>query len=217
MLAILFSVLVLGFLLGMRHATDADHVVAVTTIVSQQRSLTRAARTGLLWGIGHTATILLVGGAIIALKLRLGDIPPRVGLALEFAGAVMLIVLGLMALAGGERQMTDSTARPITVGFVHGLAGSAAVATLPQVALIPDPAWAVGYLAVFGIGTIAGMLLITMSIAAPSRIVARRFAGSGRTLRIASGIVSMTFGLFLAHRIGVVEGLFAAAPVWTPH
>lgn len=217
MLALLLSVLVLGFLLGMRHATDPDHVVAVTTIVSQQRSLARAARTGLLWGIGHTATILLVGGAIITLKVQLGDIPPRVGLALEFAGAVMLIVLGLLALADGERRVGDSTARPITVGFVHGLAGSAAVATLPQVALIPDPAWAVGYLAVFGIGTMAGMLLITISIAAPSRMAARRFAGMGRTLRIASGVVSATFGLFLAHRIGFVEGLFTAAPVWTPH
>ena len=66
MLTALVSVLVLGFVLGMRHATDPDHVVAVTTIVSQQRSLARAARTGVLWGIGHTATILLVGGAIVA-------------------------------------------------------------------------------------------------------------------------------------------------------
>ena len=86
-----------GFLLGMRHATDPDHVVAVTTIVSQQRSLARAARTGVLWGLGHTATIILVGGAIVLLKVRLSGIPPRVGLSLELAVAVMLIVLGLIA------------------------------------------------------------------------------------------------------------------------
>lgn len=216
MLTALVSVLALGFLLGMRHATDPDHVVAVTTIVSQQRSLARAARTGVLWGLGHTATILLVGGAIIVLKVQLSGIPPRLGLSLEFAVAVMLVVLGLLTLAGGERRVADSTARPITVGFVHGLAGSAAVATLPQVALIPDPRWAVGYLAVFGVGTIAGMLLITASIAAPALLATRRFAGMNRTLRIASGVVSVGFGLFLAHRIGFVDGLFTAAPAWTP-
>jgi high-affinity nickel-transport protein len=216
MLTALVTVLALGFLLGMRHATDPDHVVAVTTIVSQQRSLARAARTGVLWGLGHTATILLVGGAIIVLKVRISGIPPRLGLSLEFAVAVMLVVLGLLTLAGGERRVVDSTARPVTVGFVHGLAGSAAVATLPQVALIPDPLWAVGYLAVFGVGTIAGMLLITASIAAPSLLAMRRFAGMNRTLRIVSGMVSVGFGLFLAHRIGFVQGLFTATPAWTP-
>ena len=217
MLAALVSVLALGFLLGMRHATDPDHVVAVTTIVSQQRSLARAARTGVLWGIGHTATIVLVGGAIIVLRVKLDGIPPRVGLSLEFAVAVMLVVLGLLTLAGGERRVADSTARPITVGFVHGLAGSAAVATLPQVALIPDPRWAFGYLAVFGVGTIAGMLLVTVSIAAPALLATRRFAEMNRTLRIASGVASIAFGLFLVHRIGFVDGLFTPAPVWTPH
>jgi high-affinity nickel-transport protein len=216
MLTALLSVTVLGFLLGMRHATDPDHVVAVTTIVSQQRSLGRAARTGILWGIGHTATIILVGGAIIVLKIQLSAIPPRVGLTLEFAVAVMLVVLGLLTLAGGERRVADSTARPLTVGFVHGLAGSAAVATLPQVALIPNPGWALAYLGVFGVGTIVGMLLITASIAAPSLLAVHKFAGLNRTLRIASGVASIAFGLFLAHRIGFVDGLFTSAPAWTP-
>ena len=217
MLPALLSVLALGFVLGMRHATDPDHVVAVTTIVSQQRSLARAARTGVLWGIGHTGTILLVGGAIIALKLQLSGIPARLGLSLELAVAVMLIVLGLLTLAGDDRRVSESTARPMTIGFVHGLAGSAAVVTLPQVALIPDPMWAVGYLAVFGIGTIAGMMLVTVSIAAPSLFAARRFAGMNRTLRIASGVASIGFGLLLVHRIGFVDGLFTANPAWTPH
>ncbi len=216
MLSALLGVILLGFLLGMRHATDPDHVVAVTTIVSQQRSLARAARTGILWGIGHTTTIFLVGGAIIVLKLRISSIPPRLGLSLEFAVAVMLVVLGLLTLSGGERRVADSTTRPLTVGFVHGLAGSAAVATLPQVALIPNPLWAIAYLGVFGVGTIAGMLLITVSIAAPSLLVTQRFASLNRRLRIASGMASIAFGLFLAHRIGFVHGLFTAAPSWTP-
>ena len=212
MLPALLSVLALGFLLGMRHATDPDHVVAVTTIVTQQRSLARAARTGVLWGLGHTVTILLVGGAIVLLKVRLDRIPAKVGMSLEFAVAVMLVVLGLLTLAGGERQVADSTSRPLTVGFVHGLAGSAAVVTLPQVALIPDPRWAAGYLAVFGIGTIAGMLLVTASLAAPALFATRRFSGMNRSLRIASGLASIGFGLVLAHRIGFVDGLFTAMP-----
>lgn len=216
MLTALLSVMVLGFLLGMRHATDPDHVVAVTTIVAQQRSLRRAAQTGVLWGIGHTATILLVGGAIIGLKVQVSAIPPRLGLSMEFAVAVMLVVLGLMTLAGGERRVADSTARPLTVGFIHGLAGSAAVATLPQVALIPNPLWAAGYLAVFGVGTIAGMMLVTASISAPALFATHRFAGLNHNLRIASGVASICFGLFLAHRIGFVNGLFTAAPAWTP-
>lgn len=214
MIGALLSVLTLGFLLGMRHATDPDHVVAVTTIVTHQRSLGRAARTGMLWGLGHTTTVLLVGGAIVALKLQLSAIPPRVGLSLELAVAVMLVVLGLLTIAGDDRRVSDSTARPMTIGFVHGLAGSAAVATLPQVALIPDPLWAVGYLAVFGLGTIAGMMAVTASIAAPSLLAVRRFTGMNRSLRIASGMASIGFGLLLVHRIGFVNGLFTATPTW---
>src|SRR3982751_6906697 len=95
MLTALVSVLALGFILGMRHATDPDHVVAVTTIVSQQRSVVRAAGVGALWGVGHTATILIVGGAIILFRLV---IPPRLGLAMEFAVAVMLVLLGVRSL-----------------------------------------------------------------------------------------------------------------------
>src|SRR5919202_4049561 len=91
------SVLALGFILGMRHATDPDHVAAVTTIVSLQRSVTRAAGVGALWGLGHTATIVLVGGAIILFRLA---VPPRLGLAMEFAVAVMLVTLGVRSIAG---------------------------------------------------------------------------------------------------------------------
>src|SRR5918999_1973014 len=108
-----FSVLALGFLLGMRHATDPDHVVAVTTIVSQQRSVARAARIGALWGAGHTATIVLVGGAILLFRLA---VPPRLGLAMEFVVAVMLVLLGVRSVgaAGRGRQAAAwSPVRPV--------------------------------------------------------------------------------------------------------
>src|SRR5438552_12923166 len=85
----LFAILALGFFLGMRHATDSDHVIAVTTIVSRARSARAALWVGALWGLGHSATILAVGGAIVLFGWI---IPPRLGLSMEMSVAVMLIV-----------------------------------------------------------------------------------------------------------------------------
>jgi high-affinity nickel permease len=208
------SVLTLGFLLGMRHATDPDHVVAVTTIVSQQRSVARAAGIGALWGAGHTATIVLVGGAILLFRLA---VPPRLGLAMEFAVAVMLVLLGVRSLhvSGERRAAMWSPMRPIAVGFVHGLAGSAFVAMLVLTA-IASPVVGVVYLLVFGLGTVAGMTLITAAIAVPSAYAAGRVTGAQRYVELAAGVASVCIGLFLAHRVGVVDGLFAATPHWTP-
>lgn len=206
-----FSILLIGFVLGMRHATDADHVVAVTTIVSDQPSLLKASGVGVLWGIGHTLTILLVGGTIVVFRVA---IPPRLGLAMEFAVAVMLIVLGAVNLAGRRIAAPGSSTRPILVGFVHGLAGSAFVALL-VVAAVPGSLIGLLYLALFGVGTIAGMGLITMAIAMPSALTARRFVNMQRYLRVASGLVSVAFGIMLA-RDGIADGLFSAAPHWSP-
>jgi high-affinity nickel-transport protein len=206
-----FSILLIGFVLGMRHATDADHVVAVTTIVSDQPSLARASAIGALWGIGHSITILLVGGALVVFRLA---IPPRLGLAMEFAVALMLIALGALNLSGRSLPVR-STARPVAVGFVHGLAGSAFIALL-VVAAVPSMWLGLLYLGLFGIGTIAGMALITLMIALPSAITARRFVSMQRYLRLASGVASVAFGLVLVHH-GISDGLFAAAPRWTPH
>jgi hypothetical protein len=206
-----FSILLLGFLLGMRHATDADHVVTVSTIVSEEASVRRASRIGALWGIGHSITILLVGGAIVAFRLA---IPPRLGLALEFSVALMLIALGLLTLAGRRVGSVRSAARPVAVGVVHGLAGSAFVA-LVVLAAVPETWVALFYLTLFAAGTIAGMAAITAAIAVPSALSARRFVGVQRYVRIASGVASLAFGLILAHQ-GVSRGLFAAVPTWTP-
>ena len=106
--------------------------------------------------------------------------------------------------------------RPFVVGLVHGLAGSAAVALLVLTA-IRDPHWAIAYLLVFGLGTIAGMMLITMIISAPFAYTGKRFAPVHRSLGLASGLVSIAFGLFITLHIGFVDGLFTAHPHWTPH
>ncbi len=207
-----------GFLLGMIHAGDPDHVVAVTTIVSDQRSVRRAALVGALWGIGHTVPLVLLGGAIVAMRLV---VPPRLGLALEFGVALMLVALGVANLLrhrhahGVTGAAAASRMRPLVVGFVHGLAGTAAVA-LYVLTRMESPLLAMGSLLLFGVGTVAGMMLITALIGAPASYASRRFPGAAPWLRVASGVLSVGFGLLLAHRVGFEDGLFTATPSWTP-
>jgi ABC-type nickel/cobalt efflux system permease component RcnA len=260
----LFSMAFLGFFLGMRHATDPDHVVAVTTIVSRERRVGRAAGIGLLWGLGHTVTIFVVGGAILLFDVV---IPPRIGLTMEFSVAVMLVLLGVLSLTSIVRSLRGALSRdaaevhvhahgdfghghahghefdahghaedatlvarldrwfgrlslyqalrPLAIGVVHGLAGSAAVALL-VLATIRDARWGVVYLGVFGIGTIAGMMLITAAISLPFAYTSRRLSGWNRSLGVASGVLSLGFGLCVIYQIGFVEGLFTAHPHWTP-
>ena len=251
------SILALGFFLGMRHATDSDHVIAVTTIVSRQRNIVSAALTGVFWGIGHSITLLTVGGAIILFGLV---IPQRVGMGLEFCVALMLILLGWLNLQAFRRSVSSVTSneqhvhehvhqhgdyvhrhphghdpekhghsekdvptarmdrqfgrshfyrllRPVIVGVVHGLAGSAAVALL-VLPIIRDPIWAMMYLLIFGAGTIAGMMLITAAIAAPITYSANCFRAFNRYVGPAAGVLSLMFGLFLVYQIGYVDGLF---------
>src|SRR6201985_1970750 len=103
--------------------------------------------------------------------------------------------------------------RPLAVGLVHGLAGSAAVALL-VLAEIRDPRWGIAYLLILGI---AGMMVITMMIGAPFAYTRGRFAPFNRGLGIASGLLSIAFGLFITFQIAFTEGLFASHPHWTPH
>jgi high-affinity nickel-transport protein len=249
----LLTILALGFFLGIRHATDADHVIAVATIVARERSSRSAALIGAAWGLGHTLTILIVGGAIILLGLV---IPPRLGMSMEIAVGFMLCVLGIVNLRGvagwvreSVEQMRNGSpphvhshahqhgdyvhthvhahepeshphdpnrtpvswldrhfgmlgayrlVRPLVVGVVHGLAGSAAVALL-VLATIQSSRWAMFYLLVFGIGTIAGMMAITLAIGVPFAAAGRRFARAHRGLRLASGAISLAFGVFVAY------------------
>jgi high-affinity nickel permease len=262
------SILAVGFFLGMRHATDPDHVIAVTTIVSNQRNSMRAALIGAFWGVGHTLTIFVVGAGIILFNLV---IPVRVGLSMELSVAVMLIVLGLVNVAGFVRSMPGPIAapegegvvhshphshgdhihshshthhpedhshapnqnsvawmdrafgrvglyqyvRPLIVGIVHGLAGSAAVALL-VLTTIRDFHWAIAYLLVFGVGTIAGMMLITMSMASAFKLAGKGRQKFSRRLALASGVISLAFGLFVAYQICFTQGLFTAHAQWTP-
>ena len=259
----LISILALGFFLGMRHATDPDHVIAVTTIVSRERRFSKSAWIGVFWGIGHTLTIFIVGTAIILFGLV---IPPRIGLSMELSVGLMLILLGLMNVLSFVRSMPRPSVdshlhshahahgdyihshphshapevhphpahttplarldralgkvrayrpfRPLVIGIVHGLAGSAAVALL-VLATIRNSHWAIAYLLVFGVGTIAGMMLITMSIASTFRL-ARGSERFFHRLALASGLLSLGFGLVVAYQICFVNGLLIGHPYWTP-
>jgi ABC-type nickel/cobalt efflux system permease component RcnA len=240
----LSAVTVLGFLLGVRHATDADHVVAITTIICRERTPRAAMLVGGLWGIGHTVTILIVGGAIILFGLV---IPPRIGVAMELLVSAMLIVLGLMNLTGAGRRIRSqvqvhahahahahdhdhdhdhagpdaaahvaaharaafasvATLRPLAIGVVHGLAGSAAIALL-VLTTIRDPARSLIYLGVFGGGTVLGMMFLTTAMMLPIALAARRFGSLEAIMARVTGAISLAFGLFLIYQVG-----FAGVP-----
>jgi ABC-type nickel/cobalt efflux system permease component RcnA/high-affinity nickel permease len=243
------TVILLGLFLGMRHSTDADHIVAVSTIVSRQRSIRSSATIGLLWGLGHTMTIFLVGSAIIIFGVV---IPPRLGLSMEFCVALMLVLLGLLNLTGVMRWITErltprpnihantnaltlslfrrmelrldrtigkiglyQTIRPLIIGLIHGLAGSAAVALL-VLSTIKSPVWSTAYLLVFGFGTMAGMMLMTAAISVPLVYTGKRFFKVNQHLATISGFASMAFGIFLVYHIGFVDGLFTSQVHWIP-
>jgi ABC-type nickel/cobalt efflux system permease component RcnA len=231
----------LGLLLGMRHSTDPDHVVAVSTIVSKQRSIRQAGLIGTIWGLGHTLTIFAVGSMIILFGVV---IPPRLGLSMEFSVALMLILLGVLNLTGVMQRMTSyltrkplslptiskaetlldrsvarfgvyQCVRPLVIGIVHGLAGSAAVALL-VLSTIHSPVWATVYLLIFGAGTMVGMMCMTAAMAVPLALAGNRFASISRGFSVASGVVSVCFGSFLVYQLGFLGGLFTSHPQWTP-
>jgi high-affinity nickel-transport protein len=209
------TVAVLGFLLGLRHAVDPDHVAAVSTIATRASSFRRAAAVGAWWGVGHTLTILVVGGAIILFRIV---ISPRIGLAMEFAVALMLILLGLQNVATARRSedRNSTSARPFVVGMVHGMAGSAAVVLL-VLATVRETTWAFAYLTLFGLGTVAGMVIVTAVIAVPAALAVSRVRHARRWLTLASGVASVVLGVLLASELTVRDtGLFSASPTWTP-
>ena len=216
----LLSALLLGLFLGMRHATDADHVVAVTTLVARRRGARAALSIGALWGLGHGLTLLVVGGSIILLGLA---VPPRLGLVLELGVALMLIALGTVNLLSAASHAAPATGardgqrlRSLGIGVVHGLAGSAAVALL-VLSTIQHAGWALVYLLCFGAGTIVGMAGLTAAMSVPLAAAARRFGSLEQQLAHLTGALSVAFGIFLVYQIGFVDGLFAVGPSWAPH
>ena len=194
------ALLVLGFMLGLRHATDADHVVAVATIVARERTVRAAGAIGVAWGIGHAVTVCLVGALIIGAGLV---VPPRFEQVAEAAVGAMLVALGLVALAGALRGGAAPTVVPpeasagsrgwlrgraMLIGVVHGLAGSAGV-TLLILPTMRAPIDGAAYLALFGVGTIVGMLALTLTMSLP---LALRWRGAHRLGALATWLAAAT-------------------------
>ena len=229
------SVLGLGFVLGLKHALDPDHMVAVSTIVSESKSVKQSSLVGTFWGLGHTLALLCAGIIVIALKVQISD---RIASWMEFAVALMLILLGLKAMlkylhgwrlhrhhhthngsththlhlhregskhVHGHRHLIRSGARPFVVGMVHGMAGSDALMIL-VLATIPSALGGLIYVAVFGVGSIGGMLIMSSLISLPF-VFAKRFKMLGDAMQLVVGLSSIAFGLFLTWEIGFQQHL----------
>jgi len=209
------SVLALGLLLGVRHAFDADHLAAMSTLVSQRQGLLGSSLLGALWGVGHTLSLLVAGVVVMALHVQIG---PQLALALEFGVAAMLIGLGANAIRGLHRGTRVHVhrhggrthlhhARPLAVGIVHGLAGSSALMLLVP-STIPAPLGGLAYMAIFGLGSIAGMLVVSALLSLPIHLTAVRFRRINLAVRGLAGVFSVACGLVMALEIGLRGGLF---------
>lgn len=237
-----FALLGLGLVFGLKHATEVDHVVAVSTIVSEHRNILRAAFVGGLWGAGHTAALVIVGVLVLVFRIA---IPLPVANWLEFGVALMIISLGVLAVVKVLRKRPDvhlhrhshdgqshvhihfheqgsehapapsdhSNAakppahshaiarigfKPLMVGAMHGLAGSAAL-TLLVLTQIHSVWLGLLYLALFGVGSTVGMLLMSGLIGLPFALSARRLSRFNHALQTVAGILSVAFGLWYAY------------------
>lgn len=241
------SLLTFGFALGLKHATEADHLAAISTIVSDRKSVWSASLVGGLWGVGHTISLFAAGIAVIVLHFEISE---RLARGLEFCVALMLILLGLDALRrlarGGQLHMhlhrhgkrvhahphihEASQAhqggpthehpanqhthhglalgpRPLIVGMIHGLAGSGALMLL-VLSTISSPLMGMSYILVFGIGSIGGMMLMSLLLSLPFQLTTKRLVRVERTMRGMAGVFSLGFGLFMVYQIAFVQGLF---------
>jgi sulfite exporter TauE/SafE len=229
----LVSVLALGFILGIKHAIEPDHVIAVSTIASQSKKLWHASLAGVFWGIGHTLTLFITGVILILMK---GQIPDKWAMSLEFLVGIMLVVLGIKTIISFKNihihhhhhdgddhkhvhshensgqhshkhhHRNASYLQSTLIGLVHGLAGSGAMVllTMSTVESIEEAAI---YILIFGAGTVIGMLFFTTIIGIPFVLSNKRKTIS-RPLGIITGVISTVFGLYYMYNLGVTDGLF---------
>jgi sulfite exporter TauE/SafE len=215
-----FPLIAVGLLLGMEHALDADHVVAVSTIVSETLSLIRSLVIGIVWGIGHTATLLVVGLVVLFFGVA---VPPWVALSAEFLVGLILILLGVQILWKYKKKRIHAhyhrhsdemhihfhaheateahihehrgshIRKPLLVGMVHGLAGSAALLVL-VLSTIRSPLTGVLYILTFGLGSIVGMLTVSALIGLPFLLTRGRFERLHGGARVLAGLLSIGIG-----------------------
>lgn len=227
------SILALGFVLGIKHAIEPDHVIAVSTIASQSKKLFRSTLAGVFWGIGHTATLFIIGIILILMK---GEIPEKWAMSLEFLVGIMLVYLGSTTILSfknlhvhhhehdGEghihihshmyngqhenvhQHKNVSYVKSMLIGLVHGLAGSGAMILLTMSSV--KSVWeAATYILIFGVGTVIGMLFFTTIIGIPFVFSAQKLR-LNKTLTQITGVISVGFGIYYMYNLGITEGLF---------
>jgi ABC-type nickel/cobalt efflux system permease component RcnA len=227
------SILALGFVLGIKHAIEPDHVIAVSTIASQSKKLFRSTLAGVFWGIGHTATLFIIGVILILMK---GEIPEKWAMSLEFLVGIMLVYLGLTTITSfknihvHQHEQDDdkhkhvhshshdgqhlhkhqprnvSYMKSLFIGLVHGLAGSGAMVLLTM-STVKNVWEAAVYILIFGVGTILGMLFFTTIIGIPFVFSAKKRV-LNQTLSRLTGVISIVFGMYYMYNLAVTEGLY---------
>lgn len=233
-----FGILGLGFVLGLKHATEADHLAAVSTIVSERKSLWSSAFVGGLWGLGHTVSLFIAGVFVLLLDFQISEQAERI---LEFCVGIMLVLLGLNVLRKilqggkfhfhthehGERLhahphihtpgQTDEaethhgfkfSPRSLIIGMIHGLAGSAALMLL-IIPTIESRTVGLLYIIIFGAGSIGGMMLMSFLVGLPFHLTAKNFNRLNYTLQSIAGFASIGIGLYIIYEKGIVEGLIS--------
>ncbi|MED3758415.1 MULTISPECIES: sulfite exporter TauE/SafE family protein [Peribacillus] len=208
----LLLVLAIGFVLGIKHALEPDHIIAVSTIASQSKKIWKSSLAGVFWGIGHTLTLLVFGVILILLK---NEIPEAWAMSLEFLVGIMLVYLGITTIFSWKQtKRHDHTGRAtylksMLVGIVHGLAGSAAMVLLTLSTI--DAAWQGAiYIIIFGVGTCMGMLLFT-TILSITFVTSSSSKKVNHSLIRLTGVISTLFGIYYMYNLGINEELFS---VW---
>lgn len=232
------GILGFGFLIGLKHATEADHLAAVSTIVSERKSLWSSAIIGGLWGLGHTISLFLAGIFVLLLNFQISEQTERIS---EFCVGIMLVLLGLNVLRkilqGGQvhfhahehgsrahvhphihsPENADEpethhgfkfSPRSIIIGMIHGLAGSAAL-MLVIIPTIESRVVGLLYIIIFGVGSIAGMMLMSFLVGLPFHLTAKNFNRLNYILQSIAGFVSVGLGLYIIYEKGIVEGLIS--------
>lgn len=216
------AVLLIGFLFGLYHAVEADHLAAVSAIVSEHKRVLTASIIGGFWGIGHTISLVVVGALVIFAKLQISE---RTEAIFEGVVGIMLVLLGLNAIRRiftsekihahthehdgrehahlhmhhnerAERSHHRFAPRSVAVGLVHGLAGSAGL-MLFVLPTITSPAVALLYLLIFGAGSIAGMMIMSLLMGLPLHFTATRFDIVNKGIRVCAGVFSLVWGTLL--------------------
>nr|WP_246860987.1 urease accessory protein UreH [Bacillus sp. REN3] len=206
----------MGFVLGIKHALEPDHVIAVSTIAGRHKSFWRSGFLGVFWGIGHTATLLAVFAILSLTKLT---IPVRWEMSFELAVGIMLIYLGFSAFKKPTKKAKSNKKlenkqffmKSLFIGQIHGLAGSAAM-TLLTLSMVDSFLEACLYIGTFGVGTILGMFLFTIVVSVPF-FFSGKINRAERILTGAASVISICYGIYYIYLITIKDGLFVSLSV----